>query len=350
MRFTNLTLKNFTCFRDASFDFVPGVNVLVGENGTGKTHVLKVLHHMQVEARRNRWKPEAPTRHDLLEAEFGADIERRDFITTPISTGQKSIAEVGAELEGKRYEWSVDIDDEGTVLHTALSRAPIADSVPIPRAVLIPATDMLAHTRRFMSTYDEFNIDFDRTERDIVGLLLSPEKRNVEELGIDIVKLTGGRVLDIQEEDERFYIVTSAGRINAKLASYGHQKLAAFVVLYRNGWIRPGSILLWDEPEANVGPGLTTGLIHSILDVARAGAQVIFATHSYFLLKELDLEARKDEVRFFGLKDNGEGVIVRSAGTYDEIEPNRIAEQFDSIYDRQLTRATGRSRKGANGR
>jgi recombinational DNA repair ATPase RecF len=46
----SLNLKNFTAFGEADFQFSPGLNVIVGENGTGKTHILKlsycVLHGM----------------------------------------------------------------------------------------------------------------------------------------------------------------------------------------------------------------------------------------------------------------------------------------------------------------
>jgi len=38
-----LKLQNFTAFRDAEFKFNSGINVFVGENGTGKTHLLKLL-------------------------------------------------------------------------------------------------------------------------------------------------------------------------------------------------------------------------------------------------------------------------------------------------------------------
>ncbi len=41
---TNLTLKNFTVFDDLTIDFSPKVNVIIGENGTGKTHLLKAAY------------------------------------------------------------------------------------------------------------------------------------------------------------------------------------------------------------------------------------------------------------------------------------------------------------------
>src|SRR5690554_8042603 len=37
----NLSLKGFTVFTDATLEFVPGLNVIVGENGTGKSQLLK---------------------------------------------------------------------------------------------------------------------------------------------------------------------------------------------------------------------------------------------------------------------------------------------------------------------
>ena len=43
-----LTLQNFTAFKECTMEFVPGVNVFVGENGTGKTHAMKALYAMHL--------------------------------------------------------------------------------------------------------------------------------------------------------------------------------------------------------------------------------------------------------------------------------------------------------------
>ena len=40
---TNLQLKNFTAFTELSIDFSPGINIVIGENGTGKTQLLKAI-------------------------------------------------------------------------------------------------------------------------------------------------------------------------------------------------------------------------------------------------------------------------------------------------------------------
>jgi recombinational DNA repair ATPase RecF len=52
MKLTRLTLANFTVFSDAAFEFAPGVNVFIGENGTGKSHVLKLVYALTEATRR----------------------------------------------------------------------------------------------------------------------------------------------------------------------------------------------------------------------------------------------------------------------------------------------------------
>lgn len=44
MTIKKIKLENFTVFEDQQIEFDPGINVLIGENGTGKIHILKVLY------------------------------------------------------------------------------------------------------------------------------------------------------------------------------------------------------------------------------------------------------------------------------------------------------------------
>ncbi len=39
-----LKLKNYTVFNESVMNFSKGINILIGENGTGKTHILKLLY------------------------------------------------------------------------------------------------------------------------------------------------------------------------------------------------------------------------------------------------------------------------------------------------------------------
>ena len=44
MAIKSIKLENFTVFENISCDFSLGLNMFIGENGTGKTHLLKVLY------------------------------------------------------------------------------------------------------------------------------------------------------------------------------------------------------------------------------------------------------------------------------------------------------------------
>lgn len=44
MKISQVTIENYTVFQSANFTFGDGINVLIGENGTGKTHLIKLLY------------------------------------------------------------------------------------------------------------------------------------------------------------------------------------------------------------------------------------------------------------------------------------------------------------------
>ena len=44
MALTRVQLKNFTAFAELDLKLSSGINVLVGANGTGKTHLMKVCY------------------------------------------------------------------------------------------------------------------------------------------------------------------------------------------------------------------------------------------------------------------------------------------------------------------
>ena len=44
MTLTRVKLERFTAFGHLDLELSPGINVLVGANGTGKTHLMKVCY------------------------------------------------------------------------------------------------------------------------------------------------------------------------------------------------------------------------------------------------------------------------------------------------------------------
>jgi ABC-type polar amino acid transport system ATPase subunit len=337
-----LSLSNFTVFADTTFEFSPGVNAFIGENGSGKTHMLKAMYAYQRPLSRNVPSIEAALR-ELFQTKNAADL-----IRSKVKRG--AITEVRGLYGDSEWAYAIQKTNNGT----PLTNAPQFDMI---RPVFIPAIDMMGHTLQFTQAYDQVQLDFDLTCYDLVTLLNLAARDTQEMLWQHPVgrvsplsfrspleNLLGGELE--QDDTGRFYLRTGADRIAMPLVAEGLRKIATLVQLQRNGWIRPGMTLYWDEPEANLNPILMDELIAAILTLAREGVQVLLTTHSYVILKELDLQAvPEDRVRFFSLHGTKAGTQVTVADELAALDPNPILQQYGSLYDRDIRRATGRKHR-----
>ena len=329
----SLHLQNFTVFKDTKFDFVPGVNALVGENGTGKTHLMKALYAAQLT---NMWQSRdiATTLRNLFQTQNLMDLVRL-----------KTSHDIGMRVAGLYHdqEWFIE------VLPVNNERIVGEQRIGEPEhPVFIPAIDMMGHTRGFLAAARAVVLDFDLTCEELVTLF-SLERRLAGRKPIvleGVRKMLGGD-LQYDEGNSRFYLVTPQGRLPMPLVAEGLRKIATLVRLAQNGWLVSGTTLFWDEPEVNLNPLLMGEVVGAILSLARQGIQVFLATHSYVILKELDLQAKAtDSLCYFALQRSADGTTVNPTDDFDSLNPNPILEQYNSLYDRQLTRSTGRNSKG----
>ena len=72
------------------------------------------------------------------------------------------------------------------------------------------------------------------------------------------------------------------------LVAEGFRKIAMLGHIVANRSIQSNSLLLWDEPECNLNSKLIRVIAVVLTELASNGPQIIIATHSLFLLKELD--------------------------------------------------------------
>ena len=333
----SLRLENFTAFAHAEFDFVPGLNIFVGENGTGKTHVMKALYAMQLTESRQA-QSVAISLSELFQTQNITDIIRQGSESNSASTN--------GTYGGVSWEYTVWRQETGRFLSGANLKV-----LRPERPVFIPAIDMMGHTRGFTEAYEEVRLDFDLTCRDVVNLLRLERKNGTAGTAYPrtgetpLAKLLNGSIE--RDEQGRFYLVSAQGRLPMPMVAEGLRKIATLVQLDHNGWLVPGTTLFWDEPEVNLNPIVMDEMVEAILSLTRRGVQVFLATHSYVILKEIDLQAQKsDTVRYFAFQPADNGTTVQATEDFAQLSPNPILDQYASLYDRELTRSTGRNRQG----
>jgi predicted ATPase len=121
------------------------------------------------------------------------------------------------------------------------------------------------------------------------------------------------------------------------LVAEGIRKLAMLAQLIAVGALEKGGYLFWDEPEANINPRLVKVIARVILQLASAGIQIFIATHSYFLLKELDILTIEQPIptRYFSLLKGEEGVVVESGDSLDDLQSIVALDEELAQFDRE---------------
>ncbi len=331
MPVTKIKLENFTAFKDLEVEFSPGINALVGANGTGKTHLMKACYVFC----------------DLGQSDWSLARKSVEvFLPSGRTSGRlvhRGYEQYGGAVEVHIGEWYARCDFDGS---SSMSTTTTLDPpTPTVNSAYIPAKDMLANAPGFLALYAAREVHFEQAYRDILlraylPVLREPIDDAHERMLEGIGKVIGGEVV---VKGEEFFLSNEQGDLEFTLLAEGWRKLGLLWLLIRNGTLREGSVLFWDEPEANLNPKMFRVVMEVLLELQRAGVQVFFATHDYVILKELDLQmTEEDQVAFHSLyRDEEDEIACYTTGHYLDIRPNAIDEAFTDLYDRQIERSFG---------
>jgi len=118
--------------------------------------------------------------------------------------------------------------------------------------------------------------------------------------------------------------------------------VATLVYLAANGSLTTKGMLFWDEPEANLNPRIIVKIAETLAGLVRRGVQVILATHSLFVMKELSLlvEQSKKQIpaRFFGLSFGEDiGVTIEAGDLLEDVHTIVALDEGLKQDDREQT-------------
>lgn len=353
MKLVRLELERFTAFEKASFDFASGVNAIIGENGTGKSHVLKLIYCL-AESIRRRTTGEGldqsvrkPELEDLL-AEALAAVFQPDDLGRLVRRG------VGRRKARVSATWRNDSTEHTIELTlSSLGRLSLSESeLPsLERSIFIPTREVLTIFPGFIASYLRRESAFDRTVYDLcLALDAKPLRGPRDEIRAGLLEpieeALGGRVVN---ENGRFYLKLRDGDMEAPLVAEGVRKLGMLAYLIVNGSLTENGFLLWDEPEASLNPRLTRLTGNIALGLAHSGVQTWIATHDYLLTSELALasETRTDDATaFFALasEPDGQGSVVERGTKLADLQHNSILKALADLHDREATAFLGDSK------
>ena len=184
IKIKSLDIENFTLFKKNSFEFSKGINIFIGENGTGKSQILKLLYSIININNENR-RFEVSIVNELEEVFRPTDKK----ISKLISFGEKK-SSINMDLSIYKIGFNFTKDSKYEV-----NRDNIPQKFYKKEALFIPAKEILSHFKGFIGTYSRREIAFDKTTSDLAIGLDTPLLKNqqlIEEKNRELEKILEG--------------------------------------------------------------------------------------------------------------------------------------------------------------
>lgn len=366
-----LVINNFSVFKQARFEFGRGLNVLIGDNGTGKTHVLKLGYLfcrawpglMQNKLRLDKQRAESYIEERL------AGLFRVGDLAHLISSGHKNGATVSARVVGRiptvqirmanespasagveeAMPWAIRLKrlnhekgQHGGVDVTQFPETAAANSF-VPRPIFVPSKEIVSLFKGLVGLFESYReFPLDETYRDLATALSVLEPARPSPLMPDLVQglahALGGELRLV--DNELVFLREDGSSLESQLMAEGHRKLALLIYLIRHRVIEPGGAVFWDEPEANLNPAAVRRIAAALYALAEGGVQVILATHSLFLLREFEVLATErpmpEPPRYFALGLSKKGVTVSADTDIAAINPLVLLDEDLAQSDRYM--------------
>lgn len=348
MSIKDIFIKNFTVFKEEHLDFSKGINVFIGENGTGKTHLLKCIYaacEISKEGNRNI---------DNISNYFVGALKKGEFFT---KLAKPLVLEVRPQDDGiikdKQYlmgKLHFNLEDKSTNQTIqkidVISDEDCSYEIGFPdkeqKAIFIPAKEMLSHSKGFLALNNKYDMPFDKTYIDSITNAELPETKEISPLNEKLLKVIS-KIIDgeVVYENDTFYVIKTNGiKVEFSLEAEGLRKFGLLWKLIRNGLIDKDTILIWDEPEANINPELIPVIVDTLITLQREGVQVFVATHSYNFSKYFEIKrTNKDKVIYHNLYKTSEGTKSESKEYFGELKNNSIIEADSKLLDEVIEKS-----------
>lgn len=337
MALTKIEMSNITVFDQLVIPLNPGINVFLGENGLGKTHIMKLLY---AACQSSKQDVSFPHKTVLVFRPEQAHIRRlikRDKNTSNTAKVKvySNVASIGMTFTTKTNKWDAETSGENNWEKQMVDLS----------SVFIPAKEILSNSWNLEAAVKMGNVEFDDTYLDIIaaakvdisrGKDTSERKKYLNVLQ----KINNGKVTVNQE---RFYLKPGTqAKLEFNLVAEGLRKIALLWQLIKNGTLENGAVLFWDEPEANINPRHIPTIADLLLMLQREGVQVFIATHDYFLAKYLEVRKKEtDQLLYHSLyrEEPDGGVHLEQNSSFKELKNNTILQTFFELYQEELRKA-----------
>ncbi len=286
-----IKLNNFGPLSRVDWSALGKINLVIGDNGSGKTFLLKALYSsvrtLEEYKRGNDQRSASEILAEKLYWTFQVKIG--DLVRKGADAPLSSLL----TLNGQDFSYGFGKD-------TSKQISNLDNHVPAraSNSVFLPAKEVLSlHQIILKSRGVDKEFGFDDTYFDLAkALLVSPSKgKNYKEFSQSRKQLEGllGGVVEYDEAAGLWLFVKGRHKFPIGVTAEGIKKIAILDTLLGNRYLNTESVVLIDEPESALHPTAISQLLDIVAMLAERGIQFFMASHSYFVVKKLYLIAQE---------------------------------------------------------
>lgn len=140
--------------------------------------------------------------------------------------------------------------------------------------------------------------------------------------------------MEFDDFKKRWYFRKGKQRFPMGVTAEGNKKVAVLDNLLGNRYLNENSIIFIDEPESTLHPQYISELLDIIFILANHGIQFFIASHSYFVIKKLFLIAQEQQISIPVLSYQDDEWV--QSDLLEEMPSNPIIKESIRLYKEEI--------------
>ena len=290
-----IRLNNFGPLINLKWTNLGPINLIIGENGTGKTFLLKALYSAMRTLEEYRRGNDQRTAAEILAEKLYWTFQP-DKIGDLVTKGAATALSCRIQLNKGNLNYSFGKD-------TTKQISSLENDV-LPRSsnsIFLPAKEILSLHRIILKSREQDKaFGFDDTYLDLArALRQSPRTgKSYAEFAQSRKRLEGilGGRIEYNETSGQWQFKKGKQKFPIGVTAEGIKKIAILDTLLGNRYLDTSSIVFIDEPESALHPVAVSKLLDIVAILADRGVQFFLASHSYFVVKKLFLISQEQNI------------------------------------------------------
>lgn len=335
-----VTIHNLGTIKNLDFDGFQNINLIIGENGTGKSFLLKALYSAIKTAEDYKRGDDIRSSNDILSERL-----RWSFQTEKLGDIVKKGSDnpLLFEMFWNNERFSYSFTENATVKVTNITNQiqPLkSNSIFIPAKEVLSLFSIILKSREIDKAFG-----FDDTYYDLVkALRIAPQRgKNYTAFAKSrslLKNMIDGKV-DYDNSSNKWYYKKGNQKFSIGATSEGVKKIAILDRLLANGYLTKSSVIFIDELESALHPTAISDFL-DIIDIIAfdMGIQVFIASHSYFVIKKLYLNAlkRNTSIPCISMSKNSH---IQYFDMLNGMPENSIINESVRLYEEEINEVLG---------